>query len=152
MVGDISNKLEEVSGQMAGMDIEGAAVQELQERSKRCIELLRPSVTTFVELSLFCAANEVMEKLEAMLGEKHAASLGVSAGGRDMRMKTVLKAVKEAFEIRAYGKALMEGQSRWSQIRCREVSEPCASLAPGYWCPRGSSSTIRACCSCAWRW
>ena len=31
-----------------------------------------------------------------MLGEKNAASLGVSAGGRDMRMQTVLKAVKEA--------------------------------------------------------
>ena len=96
VVGDISNKLEEVSGQMAGMDIDEAHVMELQERSRRCIELLRPSVTTFVELSLFCGANEQMEKLEAMLGEKHAASLGVSAGGRDMRMQTVLKAVKEA--------------------------------------------------------
>ena len=34
--------------------------------------------------------------LQAVLGEKHSATLGVAAGGRDLRMQTVLKAVKEA--------------------------------------------------------
>ncbi|CAK8988991.1 unnamed protein product [Durusdinium trenchii] len=117
IVGDVCGKLEEVSGQMHAMDIEESQVQQLQSRSKNCIEALRVSITSFVELSLFCGANEQMEKLEAVLGEKNAASLGVSAGGRDMRMQTVLKAVKEAFQIRAYGKALTDGQSPWSHIR-----------------------------------
>eukprot|EP00913_Durusdinium_trenchii_P019102 g17952.t1 len=70
-----------------------------------------------VSVALLSTRNEQMEKLEAVLGEKNAASLGVSAGGRDMRMQTVLKAVKEAFQIRAYGKALTDGQSPWSHIR-----------------------------------
>jgi len=34
--------------------------------------------------------------VQAVLGEKPSATLGVAAGGRDLRMQTVLKAVKEA--------------------------------------------------------
>ena len=33
---------------------------------------------------------------QAVLGERHAASLGVAAGGREMRVEAVCKAVKEA--------------------------------------------------------
>lgn len=33
---------------------------------------------------------------EAVLGEKHSKTLGIAEGGRDLRMQTVLKAVKEA--------------------------------------------------------
>jgi len=117
IVGDVSGLLEKVSGQMAGMGIEEAQQKELESKSAKCIEALRPSITTFLELSLFCGANASMQKLEAVLGEKHSATLGVAAGGRDLRMQTVLKAVKEAFQIRAYGKALVDGQSPWGQIR-----------------------------------
>eukprot|EP00438_Fugacium_kawagutii_P008621 Skav221654 [mRNA] locus=scaffold1750:80376:117791:+ [translate_table: standard] len=55
--------------------------------------------------------------LGAVLGEKHSKTLGIAEGGRDLRMQTVLKAVKEAFQIRAYGKALSDGHSPWGQIR-----------------------------------
>jgi len=117
IVGDVSGRLEKVSGQIAGMGIEEAQQKELEGKSAKCVEALRPAVTTFLELSLFCGANASMEKLEAVLGEKPSATLGVAAGGRDLRMQTVLKAVKEAFQIRAYGKASADGQSPWHQIR-----------------------------------
>ncbi|CAJ1406433.1 unnamed protein product [Effrenium voratum] len=117
VVGDLCGKLEEVSGQLAGMDAEESELQQLQEQEKKCIEALRPSIGTFVELSIFCGANAMMEKLEAVLGERHAASLGVAAGGREMRVEAVCKAVKEAFQIRAYGKGLQEGESAWSHLR-----------------------------------
>ncbi|CAJ1366304.1 unnamed protein product [Effrenium voratum] len=99
------------------MDAEESELQQLQEQEKKCIEALRPSIGTFVELSIFCGANAMMEKLEAVLGERHAASLGVAAGGREMRVEAVCKAVKEAFQIRAYGKGLQEGESAWSHLR-----------------------------------
>lgn len=42
------------------------------------------------------APAPVLVELQAVLGERHAASLGVAAGGREMRVEAVCKAVKEA--------------------------------------------------------
>ncbi|CAE7255021.1 mkrn1 [Symbiodinium natans] len=118
VVGDVCGKLEEVSGQLAGMDIsEESQLAELQRLERDCVEALRESVKTFVELSVFVSANELLQKLEAVLGEKHAASLGVAAGGRDMRVETVCEAVKQAFAIRAYGKGLLPGQTAWDKLK-----------------------------------
>jgi len=117
VVGDVCTKLEEVSGQLAGMEMEAGQLAELQRLEAACVEALRPSVKTFVELSIFVAANALLQKLEAVLGEKYANSLGVAEGGRGMRVETVCKAVEEAFAIRAYGRGLNPGQTAWDKLK-----------------------------------
>eukprot|EP00440_Ansanella_granifera_P057865 gb/GFBE01062726.1/.p1 GENE.gb/GFBE01062726.1/~~gb/GFBE01062726.1/.p1 ORF type:complete len:967 (+),score=200.09 gb/GFBE01062726.1/:1-2901(+) len=118
IVGDMCGKLEEVNGQLAGMDIsEDSQMDALKDKESKCIEALRPAIESFVELAVLCSDNEKLNKLEAMLGERYANRLGVSAGGRDMRMQTVCTAVQKAFAIRAYGRGVNPGESAWAHVR-----------------------------------
>lgn len=114
LVSDVCEKLEEVEGCRSTQDLSAEEYAELLGGENECVDLLQPTVTVFFELARLCAAAELSDKVQSLLGEKRAARLGVAESGRETQLESACISLRAALVQPESGR---NTTSHWDHVR-----------------------------------